>query len=127
MENEEELDKFELSASLVSCTIKLTREEGLAIKSLIQENYPHTFPHYCMKCGISTPNFYSTLNGERVCSLGLLNKILSGIHYQAYISNPEIHIVEIATGEIVSGVDSITPETESLLNDMVVRDIADYS
>lgn len=127
MENEEELDKFELSASLVSCTIKLTREEGLAIKSLIQENYPHTFPHYALKCGISTPNFYSTLNGERACSLEFLNKLLSGIHYQAIISNPEIHIVEIATGEIVNAVDSITPETESLLNAMEDRDIADYS
>jgi len=47
MDNEEELDEFPLSASLVSCMIKLTREEGVAIKSLINENYAHTFPHYC--------------------------------------------------------------------------------
>ena len=102
MNNEEELDAFELSASLVSCTIKLTREEGLALKSLIQENYPHTFPHYALKCGISTPNFYSTLNGERACSLEFLNKILSGIHYEAIVSNPEILIREVSQTEIIT-------------------------
>jgi len=110
MENEEELDKFELSASLVSCTIKLTREEGLAIKSLIQENYPHTFPHYALKCGISTPNFYSTLNGERACSLEFLNKVLSGIHYEAIVENPEILIREVSQTEIVTPMEEFIEE-----------------
>jgi len=110
MENEEELDKFELSASLVSCTIKLTREEGLAIKSLIQENYPHSFPHYSLKCGISTPNFYSTMIGERACSLDFLNKILSGIGYEAIVANPEILIREIQQMEIITTIEEFIEE-----------------
>ena len=110
MENEEELDKFELSASLVSCTIKLTREEGLAIKSLIQENYPHSFPHYSLKCGISTPNFYSTMIGERACSLDFLNKILSGIGYEAIVANPEIMIREVSQTEIVTTLEDLIEE-----------------
>lgn len=108
---DEELDEFKLSAALMACTIKLTRDEGGAIKDLIQEHYPHTFPHYCQKTGISTPNFYSTLNGERTCSLDFLNKILSGIHYQASI-NPEILIQEIQQVEIV------TPAEDILERDM---------
>ena len=115
--NEEELDEFPLSASLVSCMIKLTREEGIAIKSLINENYAHTFPHYCQRVGISTPNFYSTLNGERQCSLEFLNKLLSGISYRAIILNPEIVIQEIPTGQIVDVADYIIQDTESLSNE----------
>ena len=110
MDHEEELDKFERSASLVSCTIKLTREEGLAIKSLIQENYPHSFPHYSLKCGISTPNFYSTMIGERACSLDFLNKILSGIGYEAIVANPEIMIREVSQTEIITPMEEFIEE-----------------
>lgn len=123
MDNEEELDEFPLSASLVSCMIKLTREEGIAIKSLINENYAHTFPHYCQRVGISTPNFYSTLNGERQCSLEFLNKLLSGISYRAIILNPEIVIQEIPTGQIVDVVDYIIQDTESLSNEQGEADM----
>ena len=115
--NEEELDEFPLSASLVSCMIKLTREEGVAIKSLINENYAHSFPLYCRRVGISTPNFYSTLIGERQCSLEFLNKLLSGISYRAIILNPEIVIQEIPTGQIVDVADYIIQDTESLSNE----------
>jgi len=101
MDNEDELDEFVLGVSLVSCMVKLTREEGVAIKSLINENYPHTYPFYCRRVGISTPNFYSTLNGERQCSLEFLNKLLSGIGYCAIISDPEITIKEIPQTEII--------------------------
>lgn len=119
---EEDLEEIEIKATMVSCTIKLTREQGFTIKSLIQDLYPHTFPHYCQKVGISTPNFYSTLNGERPCSLEFINKLLSGIGYQATVSNPEILIQEIEIGEIVNGADCITQEIESLLNDSEEQD-----
>ena len=121
--NEEELDEFPLSASLVSCMIKLTREEGVAIKSLINENYAHSFPLYCRRVGISTPNFYSTLIGERQCSLEFLNKLLSGIGYRAMILNPEIVIQEIPTGQIVDVADYIIQDTESLSNEQEEADM----
>ncbi len=108
--NEDELDEFVLGVSLISCMVKLTREEGIAIKSLINENYPHTYPFYCRRVGISTPNFYSTLNGERQCSLEFLNKLLSGIGYAAIITNPEIVIKEIPQIEIIA-------PTEHLMED----------
>lgn len=108
-----EEEDFKLSATLLTCTIKLTRDEGMAIKSLIQEYYPHTFPHYCLKCGISTPNFYSTLNGERPCTLDFLNKILSGIHHEAVIANPEINIVDISQMEIVTPVEELIDEYDT--------------
>ena len=101
MNNEEELDEFVLGVSLISCMVKLTRDEGVAIKSLINENYPHTYPFYCRRVGISTPNFYSTLNGERQCSLEFLNKLLSGIGYTATITDPKIVIKEIPQTEII--------------------------
>lgn len=107
MDNEEELDEFPLSASLVSCMIKLTREEGVAIKSLINENYAHTYPFYARKVGISTPNFYSTLNGERACSLEFLNKLLSGIGYAAIIADPQITIKEIPQVEIIAPIEHL--------------------
>ena len=112
--SEEELDEFELSASLIGCTIKLTKDEGFALKSLIQENYPHSFPHYCMKCGISTPNFYSTMIGERICSLEFLNKILSGIHYEAIVANPEILIREVSQTEIITPMEEFLNEEEEI-------------
>ena len=121
--NEEELDEFPLSASLVSCMIKLTREEGVAIKSLINENYAHSFPLYCRRVGISTPIFYSTLIGERQCSLEFLNKLLSGISYRAIILNPEIVIQEIPTGQIVDVADYIIQDTESLSNEQEEADM----
>ena len=123
MNNEEELDEFVLGVSLISCMVKLTREEGIAIKSLINENYPHTYPFYCRRVGISTPNFYSTLNGERQCSLEFLNKLLSGISYRAIILNPTIVIQEIPTGQIVDVADFITPDTESLSNEQEEADM----
>lgn len=122
----EELDQFELRAEVVNCTVKLTAEQGSTIKSLINDIYPHTFPHYCRKVGISGPNFYNTLNGERPCSLDFLNKLLSGIQYEAVVSNPEVLIREIEIGEIVQDVDSIIPDTESQLNEQEEQDEHDY-
>lgn len=113
----DELDKFELKAEIVNCTVQLSKEQGSYIKDIIQENYPHTFPHYCLKVGVSPPNFYNTLNGERPCSIDFLNKLLSGIGYEAIISSPEVVIQELAIGEIVQDADSIIPDTESLSND----------
>jgi hypothetical protein len=117
MDDYDDLEQVPLKAELVSCSVKLTKEQGSVLKDLIQENYPHTFPHYCQKVGISTPNFYNAVNGERQCSLEFLNKILSGVGYIATVSNPEILIQELEIGEIVQDVDSIIPDTESLSNE----------
>lgn len=124
-DDEDRLDKFELGIVYVTCTIRLTREQGGMIKDLIQDIYPHTFPHYCMKVGISTPNFYNTLNGERPCTLEFFNKLLSGIQYVATISNPEIQIRELPIGGIVHDVDSITQDIESQSNDQEEQDTPD--
>jgi hypothetical protein len=121
----EEPDQVPLQATLVSCSIKLSKEQGSRIKDLINDIYPHTFPHYCLKVGVSTPNFYNTLNGERTCTLEFLNKILSGIHYQAIVINPEIVIQELEIGEIVKVADSITLDEELQSNESEDQDIPD--
>lgn len=96
----EELDAFVIKAEIVNCTVKLTKDQGSLLKDLINEIYPHTFPHYCTKVGISTPNFYNTVNGERPCSLEFLNKLLSGVGYLATMSSLEVLIQEVEIAEI---------------------------
>lgn len=125
MNQEDELDQFPLDAKLIDPTIQLSEEQGSLIKDLIQEYYPHTFPHYCQKVGIKPPNFYNTLNGRRPCSLEFLNKLLSGIRYRAIITNPEILIQECEIGEIAHDADYIIPVDGSPYVDTEVPDIPD--
>lgn len=108
-----ELDEFTLKAEMVGCTVKLSKEQGSLLKDLITEVYPHTFPHYCTKVGISTPNFYNTVNGERPCSIEFFNKLLSGIGYRATMLSTEILIQEVETGEIVNDANCISQESGS--------------
>jgi hypothetical protein len=112
MFKDEDLDTFTIRAEIVNCTVKLSKEQGSLLKDLINEIYPHTFPHYCTKVGISTPNFYNSVNGERPCSLEFLNKLLSGIGYVATMSSLEVLIQEVEIGEIVQDVNSISHENE---------------
>jgi hypothetical protein len=109
---EEELQKVDMTIALTKCTVQLKEEQGSMIKDIIQENYHYTFPHYCAKVGISPPNFYNVLNGDRPCTLDFLNKLLSGVQYEAVISNPEIQIRELEIGGIAKDVDSTIPDDE---------------
>lgn len=67
--------------------ILLKQREGYLIKDLIDRHAPGNFRQYCDKIGFKPPNFHAILNGDRKCSLEVLNKILSGIRYQAVISS----------------------------------------
>ena len=78
-------DDLELEVSLSKIMITLTKEQGETIKDLITDNYTSTFPWYCQKVGIATPNFYNVVNGQRPCSLEWLNKLLSGIQHEAIL------------------------------------------
>jgi hypothetical protein len=104
---------------------QLTYEEGEDLRDLIREHYPHAFPRYCTKVGIKTPNFYNAVNGERPCTLDWLNKLLSGIGYEAVISNPEIVIQKMKTGQPVQSADSVVHEIELLLNEQDIQEQAD--
>ena len=66
--------------------ILLKQREGYSIKDLIDRLSPGNFKNYCDKIGMSPPNFHAILNGDRKCSLETLNKILSGIRYEARAS-----------------------------------------
>lgn len=112
-----EKDDFVFQADITNVVLQIDQEQGSILRDLISENYPHTMPHYCRKVGIPGPNFYNLVNGRKPCSLEQLNKLLSGIGYRAIITNPEIRIQEVEIGEIVTDVDSIILDDESLLND----------
>lgn len=96
----EKPDSLDIAVEITKCTVQLSKDQGEQIKDLIQENYHYSFPSYCAKVGISPPNFYNVVNGDRSCSLEFLNKLLSGIRFEAVILNPEIHIQEITEMEI---------------------------
>jgi hypothetical protein len=56
---------------------------------------------------MSPSNFHAILNGDRKCSLEMINKILSGIRYQA-LSSTTIVIQAMPTG--VSATDVYLPQ-----------------
>ena len=91
--------------------ILLKRREGSSIKDLIDRMSPGNFKNYCDKIGMSPPNFHAILNGDRKCSLETLNKILSGIRYEARASTT-IVIQAMPTGLDASVVYS-PPDEES--------------
>lgn len=120
-----EVQKIQLKAQVVGVTVKLERQQGDYLKDLIQEKYVYTFPRYCQMVGISPPNFYNTLNGERPCTLEFLNKLLSGIEFEAVLTNPEVVIQELEIGQVVVDVDSILQEKESSCNEGEEPDTTD--
>lgn len=114
-----------LEVSIKEITVMLTEEQGEMIKDLIYEEYVHGYPQYCMMVGIKTANFYSILKGNKACSLSFLNKLLSGIDYEATLTDPVIRIQAIQTGQIVVDVDSIVHEEESLSDEKEETDTTD--
>ena len=107
-------------------TVQLTEEQGEYIKELIYDNYVHGYPQYCIMTGLKTANFYSVLKGTKPCSLSFLNKLLSGIDYEATVTDPAIRIQAQQIGQIVVDVDSIVQEEESLLEDQEATDTTDF-
>lgn len=87
----------------------LKPQEGYKIKDLIDRLAPGNYRQYCEKIGMSPPNFHAVLGGGRTCSLETLNKILSGIRYEAQVSFT-IVIQALPTGEDV-------PDAVSALDD----------
>ena len=113
MDIEDEQEELKIpSIQIVEVTIKLTKEQGDEVRELIRENFPHTFPIYCKKVGIKTPNFYNVLNGDRSCTLEWFNKLLSGLQYEVTPFNSVLQVREMQSGEIVVDVDSIEHENE---------------
>lgn len=101
-------------------SILLPKKSGKIIKNLIVAQQDLSFPLYCDKVGIRSPNFYSTVNGVRPCSLDSLNKILSGIGYQITpITN--LVIQKIDAGETVQDANFTSPEDGLLYEDEEVQ------
>ena len=91
--------------------ILLKQREGSLIKDLIDRHSPGNFRQYCSKIGMSPPNFHAILNGDRKCSLETLNKVLSGIKYEARVSTT-ITIQAMPTGLDANDV-YLPPDEES--------------
>lgn len=111
------MEKLTINPEIISISIQLTKEQGDQIKELIREHYHHAFAHYCKRVGLRTPNFYNATNGERPCSLDWLQKLLSGIGYQASLSDPEIQIQVMSPGEPAIDVGLLEQEIELLLEE----------
>lgn len=97
--------------------VQLNQEQGNEIRDMIMERQLQTLPYYAQAVGVRPSNFYAILKGTRPCTLDALNKILSGIGYEAKLSSPEILIQEVQTGQIVPDVDSILHDGELQLNE----------
>jgi len=93
--------------------LQLTKEEGDLLRDLIQSNTFYPFPRYCETVGMKASNVYAILSGQRVVSLTLLNKILSGVNSKV-VCKVQIHILELETGLPAQTVDSTTIEEELL-------------
>jgi hypothetical protein len=94
----------------------LKQQEGYSIKDLIDRHASGNYRQYCEKIGMSPPNFHAILNGDRKCSLEMLNKILSGIRFEAQISTT-ILIQAMPTGETVPTADYVLEDEESVLDE----------
>lgn len=122
----ENMDQIQIKAKIVNCTIKLTEEQGAQIKDIIREKYVFSFPKYAARVGIAAPNLYDILNGERSCSLIFLNKLLSGVEYEATLMCPEVLIQESQIGQVVIDADSILQENELSSQELEDQDDTDY-
>jgi len=106
-------EKLEIKVEIEKLTFTISKKVGREITHLITDCYKEGIPNYCKKVGIQHPNFYSTIRGSRPCTLEFLNKLLSGIGYQATLLNPVIVIQELVTGQVVPDVDYVSPVIES--------------
>ena len=102
------LHRKEVSQVLVS----LTSQEGQEIKSLLFAAGVYNHTKYCKKIGMITSNYHNILSGNRTCTIDVLNRILSGIGYEAH-SSTTIRIQPINPGEVVPDVYSNMDEDES--------------
>lgn len=92
--------------------IILTKQEGDSIKDLIRENFSFSIPSYCETVGMHHANIYAILAGQRKCTTELLNRLLSGIGYEAICRTgitiqkmPRQDTLESMTGPIVTDAD----------------------
>lgn len=86
-----EAEPIEFTVNITKLMILFTPEEGNLLKDVIIENQNQTLPWYCRKVGISAPNLYNVCNGQRPCTIEWLNKLLSGIEFEASFNN-KVHI-----------------------------------
>lgn len=86
----------------------LKRREGYLIKDLINERCDGSLTDYCNLINIQPPNLHSVTTGGKQCSLEYLNKILSGIRYEAQVST----VLVIRPMETTPGVDGAPYLTE---------------
>jgi hypothetical protein len=92
--------------------VSLTSEEGQAIKNLLFKSGVYNHSTYCKKIGIQSSNYHNILTGNRTCTIDVLNRILSGIGYEAH-SSTTIRLQPILVGETVPDVCSNMDEDES--------------
>ncbi|GIW60337.1 MAG: hypothetical protein KatS3mg087_1403 [Patescibacteria group bacterium] len=113
LEESEEPVEATFTPEIEKVVLRLSYEQGQIIKSMIRNKYPHTFPAYCAKVGIKTPNFYPVMSGEKSCTLEFLQRVLSGIGLEAVQLNPALLIQDLETGVVVKPADWLELEEES--------------
>ena len=114
-----------------SLTLCLKQQEGYELKGLIKDKHPGSYGKYCGVVGITQANFHAIMSGDRVCSIDLLERILSGIGYEVQVSFT-IVIQEIPTGASATTASFATVDEEFALDRTVSEptiksDQSDYS
>jgi len=103
-------------------TVCLKPEEGLQIKRLLISNGRANYARYCKMIGMIPSNFHAILSGKRPCTVEVLNRILSGIRFEALISTT-ILIQAIPIGEDVIDASYLLDESTSLSDEMVAEEL----
>jgi hypothetical protein len=98
----------------------LKPQDGYRLKDLIDKLAAGNFVDYCRSLNIKPPNFHSILTGGKKCSVEQLNKILSGIRYEAQIST----VLIIQPMSLTPGVDNadLQVDEDTLFSDMLEND-----
>ena len=104
----------------VETLLSLKPQDGYKIKDLIDRLAAGNFVDYCKSLNIKPPNFHAMLTGGKKCSVEQLNKILSGIRYEAQISTVLI-IQPMNNTPGVDNADYVLDE-DTLLSDMLEND-----
>ena len=104
----------------VETLLSLKPQDGYKIKALIDNISSGNFVDYCNSLNIKPPNFHAILTGGKKCSVEHLNKILSGIRYEAQIST--VLIIQPMNDTLgVDNADYVLDE-DTLLSDMLEND-----
>jgi hypothetical protein len=112
-DNYEPPEQLRITVNITKVTFLIPKKMGVQIQHLITDFYKEGIPSYCKKVGVQHPNYYSCIKGDRPCTLEFLNKLLSGIGYQACLSSQELLIQVLTTGQVVPNVDYVSPVIES--------------